>query len=94
METINIENLKIEILVLNGNLENGYGIMQYEGQNHEGGYAVEFVDGEYNGEGLVHYPNGLTFKGSWRNGRHFNGKLYDDDGFVHYRFTNGKERNE
>jgi hypothetical protein len=32
-------------------------------------YVGDMVDGEFHGEGTLHFPNGAVFKATWRHGK-------------------------
>ena len=53
---------------------------------------VVFMREEYaEGEGTFKYPDGGKYEGQWKNGKKWNGTLYDEDGNIKKKIVNGEE---
>ena len=58
-----------------------------DGYYHEG----EFLDGTPNGQGTETLPNGQLV-GEYKDGKEWNGKLYDKNGTIIGKYVHGKYR--
>ena len=45
-------------------------------------YQGQVKDGKPNGLGVLIYPKGYKYIGSWKDGRMWNGKYYDEEGNI------------
>ncbi|MDB3917862.1 membrane-binding protein, partial [bacterium] len=53
-------------------------------------YVGEYKDGKPNGQGTVTYSDGEKCVGEWKNVGFRNGKCYDKNGNIQYKYVNGK----
>ena len=70
---------------------NGLGVIIYpDGSKYVGGWE----NGLFNGQGIYTKSNGTKYVGSWKiiDGAtsHWNGRYYDEDGFIKYKWVNGE----
>ena len=70
---------------------NGLGVIIYpDGSKYVGGWE----NGLFNGQGIFSKSNGTKYVGSWKiiDGvtSHWNGKYYDVDGIIEYKWVNGE----
>jgi hypothetical protein len=66
---------------------NGQGTITYDNGNK---YVGEWKNGEKNGQGIYTYSNGDTNEGEYKDGGMWNGRYYDKDGNIRYKYVNGK----
>ena len=64
----------------------GLGYLIYPNGNK---YVGGWKDGEKNGKGTETDRDGFGYEGEWENGYMWNGKGYDKDGNIQYKWVNG-----
>ena len=53
-------------------------------------FEGEYISGERNGKGKEYYSDGeLLFEGEYLNGKKWNGKGYNENGYIAYELKNG-----
>ena len=67
---------------------NGFGVLTFPDGSY---YVGEFKDGEENGQGTYIHPIGDKYVGEWKGGRLWNGREYDKNGNIKYKYVNGKQ---
>ena len=53
-------------------------------------YTGDVKNGKPDGLGFMTYPNGSKYVGEWKDGKSWNGTLYDKNGNILYKIVNGK----
>jgi hypothetical protein len=53
-------------------------------------YKGDVENGKPNGQGIYTYSNGDTNEGEYKDGGMWNGRYYDKDGNIRYKYVNGK----
>jgi len=52
-------------------------------------YEGEFKDGKYDGQGTYTWSDGRKYVGEWKDGKRWNGIMYDKNGNITGKYVNG-----
>jgi len=69
-----------------------YKWMGFGDKNTQPKYQGQVKDGKPNGLGVMNYPNGWKYVGSFKDGKLLNGTGYDKDGNILGKIVNGEQQ--